>query len=67
MYCLFGGGFAVTTFLCAGIAHAHDVITTVHMHDLAGDAGSQIGTEKSPGIADFLDGDVTPHPNTQRA
>src|SRR5690606_37683297 len=39
-------------------AHGGGVEATVHIQDLAGDAGGQVGAEEGTGVADFLDGDV---------
>src|SRR5690606_13502447 len=39
-------------------AHGGGIEATIHIQDLAGDAGGQVGAEEGTGGADFLDGDV---------
>src|SRR5690554_2039112 len=39
-------------------AHGGGIEATVHIQDLAGDAGGQVGAEEGTGVADFLDGHV---------
>src|SRR5688572_14619461 len=38
--------------------HPHDLVTAVHVEDLAGDGGGAVGGEEGAGSAEFFAGDV---------
>ncbi len=42
------------------LTQAQDVVSSINIEDLAGNAGGEVGAEEGGGVADFLDGDIAP-------